>query len=818
MDVMKILINLIWCTVALILASCGGGGGGGVAGSSSSSLVLTGVVAVGAALPSITVTVTDVNGVEATAVTKDDGSYSVYDPSGATLVAPFAIKVVTQMGNSEIKLNSFALDRGLTANVTPLSTAVASLLNGSNSYDPATLNPASVTTQDLNAAIDNLKTALGPLLVSAGVSTSTFDPIKGTFTANSSGVDAVLDSIAITYTSSGITLANRFELSNDSGSSATSISINSFGVTGGTLPGGVSPPSLTTISGFTTKLLKCFSLSANARVGYTTNAGGRDIYTDGSIHADCSTFVDTAYKSQGQEFGQRWLYLLNNADLDSTTKFILVPQFSVDKTGTGWPGDVAFIYNINMIDKNGLTYTMPDVLAKLNGEFVLRGNQRNYDISVQPMISKINDNNGANNFVEGRLRIGLDPTLIPVAGKGTYQYSSINTDKPLPKIMCAWVTGPLLQNGVMHNPDQPRGGVLMVPPHSDLVIRRDYAAIRIKYPTTFDPKNDSNHRRRLLEDCKSYQQTDPNNVNTREIASGSTTNNFTIDKAKTNASSTATFKAYGALGSTYAYPTSLGKVSVTPLTRWGKCPAFTNNVETSGITKDDVDGWCNANYRENFVTSGEISTFNNTYKDPKDIIFTFYLFVDTAYSDANPALAFTSYNATVSANVDSFFNSADIVKNVRIVGTMPFLSKTTDSSNNIIYSGNEAFRSVGDSMKTSYLSANAPTLAKTTSVGASWSIPIGSEGIDRIGLGGWFTKSTGDRIGQATYSDSFPLPRKLLSTNLTLLEDWYGYDSATYKNGQFATPAKYTYREIWVRSYDRYNRQIQTVEMATRAQ
>jgi len=824
-------IHLISLATAMLLSACGGGGGGGgggVATTPDATPVLTGVVAVGAALPSVTVTVTDAKGVEATAVTKDDGTYSVFDPSGGSLVAPFSIKIVTQLGTSEIKLNSFALERGLTANVTPLTTAVSSLLNVSNNYDPTTLNPATVTTQDLNTAIASLKTALTPLLTNAGVSTSTFDPIKGTFAANSSGIDAVLDSIAITYTSTGLTLSNRFELSTD-GSDATTITINAFGVKGGTLPVGVTSPTLVTLSGFTAKLAKCFSLSTKTRVGFTTNAGGRDIYTSGTIHSDCEVFVDKAYKSQGQGFGQRWLSYLSNADFDSTTKFILVPQFTVDKSAdSNWPGGVAYVYSINMIDKNGLTYTMPDVLAKVNGEFVLMGNQRNYDIAVQPVISKVNDNNGTNNYVEGRLRIALDPTLV----NGTYNYSATDASKPLPKILCAWVTGPLLQNGVTHDPENPKGGVLMVPPHSDLVPRREYSAIHIKYPTNFDPIKEASHRRTLLEDCRSVRGTSPN----YEIATNSTSNNFAIDKAKTSADSTATFNAYSLLGSTVAYPTSIGalnnasqpvNVSTNPYVRLSSCPTSTS---ANGSTKDTVNGFCYPSVREDYVSSTDVSTFNSKYKDPKDIFFTFYVFVDSNYSAATPTVAYaqsndkkTSYacsgTTTTScplANVDAFFASADIVKNVRIVGSMPFLTKIKDSSNNIIYSGNEVFRSVGQSMISTYLADKAPTVLKGALVPASWTIPAGAEGLDRIGLGGWFVKSNGDRIGLATYNDSFPLPRKLLSKDLTLLEDWYGYDIATYKNGSFASTASKTYREVWIRSYDRYNRQIQTVENAYR--
>jgi hypothetical protein len=119
-------------------------------------------------------------------------------------------------------------------------------------------------------------------------------------------------------------------------------------------------------------------------------------------------------------------------------------------------------------------------------------------------------------------------------------------------------------------------------------------------------------------------------------------------------------------------------------------------------------------------------------------------------------------------------------------------------------------------MVSTYLAANAASVPLTTKVAGTWTVPTGADGIDRLGLGGWFVKSDGSRIGAATFSDSFPLPRSLTSANFTLSEDWYGYDFATYGTNKYKATATAGYREIWVRSYDRTNRQIQTVEFATR--
>ena len=795
---------------AAVLVACGGGGG--PTGSAVSLPVLSGVVAVGAPLPSVIVTVTDANGVEQTAETAADGTYQLYESTGVQLVAPFKVKVKSLLGNTEVSLSSFALQRGATSNVTPLSTAVMGLINATNGYNASTLDVASITPAKLADANAKLATALAPVMTAANVSASDFNPVSGTFVANNQGIDSVMDRVSVDPLSTGISISNRFALLTEGQAGPAPIVVSSTGTTG-TLPVGITPPSADTLSRFVANLKKCFSVEPSQRVSFTVNAAGRSIFTPGSLHADCNVIVDSDYRSQGQAFGQRWLYFLSSADFNSTTQFVLVPQYVVDRSNTtpAWPGDQkAYVYNINLVDKNKLTYTMPEVMAKVSDDFVIRGNQRKFDISIQPMFSKLSDNVGSANSIEGRIRVGIDPTLIPNSnGVGTYQYTADRT-KPLPKILCAWVTGPLLQKNEQHDPNNPLGGVLMVPPHSDLTARRDYAAVRIKYPMDFDPKNNATHRAALFNDCK---RTHPVGT-TVEIASAETNSAFTIDAVKTNAASTSTFAAYTPLNASVAYPTSLTRTS---------CPAFnvsgaqTNIAQTGGTatTASTVSGWCNSTRRESMLTPALRAAFEDLYKDPKDLQYTFYVFVDSNYSETTANTAYGSY-----AHAEAFFASAEKM-NVRRGGRVPFLEKTTTNGVEV-YAGAEQFRGVGQSMIDNYLKAGATspaTLLKNSTIRGSWTIPDGAEGIDRLGIGGWFRKSDGSRIGAATFADSFGLPRTLNWADFTLTEDWYGFDRQTYKDGVFAaTPfsATSTYREIWVRSYDRYNRQIQTVEFAVR--
>ena len=484
-----------------------------------------------------------------------------------------------------------------------------------------------------------------------------------------------------------------------------------------------------------------------------------------------------------------------------------------------WPGDKhVYVYNIHLFDKNKITYTRPEIFAKIGGDLKLRGTQRRFDVSVQPQFTKVMDSNGSSNFVEGRLRISVDPTFVPPASGERYSQFNFTGDsqtgQPLPKVLCAWVTGPLLQNGVAHDIQNPKGGVLMVPPHSALTARRDYSAVRIKYPADFDPKNNEDHRIQLLKDCK-WTQT----AGTVEVGSANTNNAITIDGAQFGTDSTYLPKAY--TNQADQYPTS-----------WSTRTSCPSNATVTSSTL--ISGWCNADKRSNFVSAAERAEFLTTYKDPKEIRYTFYMFVDADYTTATTlrpsgaAAAYTAYRTsapfatempTLAANANGFFATAQ-VEHTRILGSMPFVSKTSDALD-ARYTGSEQFRGIDSSMATAYLAADKPTLASGSKIQAKWSVPVGAEGIDRIGFGGWFSSVNG-RIGTATFSDSFAVSRGTTEGEFTLSEDWYGYDFATYREGRYgptaptATKAVTAYREIWIRSYDRSNRQIQTVMRATR--
>lgn len=201
-----------WQTIALsasfaaVLAACGGGGGGSDTASSptTSSSTLKGTAAIGAPVDGVVMAI-DVNGkVSPAATTSALGAYTV-DVSGMT--APFILRIVGTSGGQAVTLNSIATAAGQTVNITPLTdlivssatgqpagTSLATLCTPTNnvvSADCLTALGTAVTGTRLTDAVNAVKTMIAPL------NTGNIDPLNGSFVADGTGLDKVLDQILV---------------------------------------------------------------------------------------------------------------------------------------------------------------------------------------------------------------------------------------------------------------------------------------------------------------------------------------------------------------------------------------------------------------------------------------------------------------------------------------------------------------------------------------------------------------------------------------------------------------------------------------------
>lgn len=193
----------------LILGACGGGGGGGGGGgfafpvgtgnggtppAAESPGTLSGTVATGAAFAGAALTVFDQTGAKVCEVTVPaEGTYSCVLPAGTK--APLVIQAV----RDDLTLYSTTASTATgTTNVTPLTTVVVAQLSPNG--DPSKLAAAvqadagAVTPGAISDQVAKLVAALKPLLDALNTS---IDPMSGTFQANGTGQDRVLDTLNV---------------------------------------------------------------------------------------------------------------------------------------------------------------------------------------------------------------------------------------------------------------------------------------------------------------------------------------------------------------------------------------------------------------------------------------------------------------------------------------------------------------------------------------------------------------------------------------------------------------------------------------------
>jgi len=188
----KILVAIM----GLLLAGCSGGQPSG-----SPSVTVSGLAATGAAV-SGTIYLKDSSGHELSAATTD-GTFS-FDVSALT--PPFMLKA-SWGGNT---MYSFAAAAG-TANITPLTQIIVASAASSTNLDALYQSPTpasfSAIATNLPAATASLRNSLKPLF--ANYSGADMDPITGTFVANGSGMDGLLDHIAVTSVSGIVSVTDK---------------------------------------------------------------------------------------------------------------------------------------------------------------------------------------------------------------------------------------------------------------------------------------------------------------------------------------------------------------------------------------------------------------------------------------------------------------------------------------------------------------------------------------------------------------------------------------------------------------------------------
>ena len=194
----RLSVFFLALVAAAMLAGCGGGGGG-VAGA------IGGTAATGAPVDGI-VYVTDSNGIEVNAPVEADGSFSV---SVAGMTPPYLLRVVTNGGGDV--LYSFASEENITVNITPLTTLALHLAyNGDLETLPAVWSANSDVLDDglIESQQLIINANLAALFDGYDIDATYYDFMNVAFNADSSGIDGVLDALAISidFTGGGYTV------------------------------------------------------------------------------------------------------------------------------------------------------------------------------------------------------------------------------------------------------------------------------------------------------------------------------------------------------------------------------------------------------------------------------------------------------------------------------------------------------------------------------------------------------------------------------------------------------------------------------------
>lgn len=386
---------------------------------------MSGTVAVGNPLPNVTVTLSDANGKTVTATADANGNYTA---GIAGLTAPFIVTAYDPANNLMYSVVASAASAGgspITANVTPLTTAVAALMTQSGNPGDLANNLTAITSSAIAAAVAKLDQALGPILTANQVP-STFDPIGTAFVPNQTGADAVIDSTSVTpsTTGTGLQIASLADPS-------AAIPLNTSTAVATALQNPSQPANY--LANLQAELTQCLSDTKSA------NAGGNILNVSNlATTSACTSAVDSTYENDSY---RGFVYVRQDIVFgtpigNKTIRFIPVGTLNNNANPEAL---VEFMF-VNVYGK--LTF-VDDIVQKLpNGNWDIVGDQNFGVFNVMSFVGKMQytDTADANN---GHYESGLELLV----ATGAYK---------------AFVTGPgLPASGVtLYSPGSGTGGYL----------------------------------------------------------------------------------------------------------------------------------------------------------------------------------------------------------------------------------------------------------------------------------------------------------------------------------------------------------------------
>lgn len=203
------LIALGTAAAVVMLAGCGSGNkeGGALTAAPASVTTVSGVAATGAPIVgTIRLKDSSTPSRELTAPSGSDGAFS-FNVDGLT--PPFILRAEWTAGGGTQSLLSFSAAAG-TANITPFSNAIVANAAGVNDpaplYDSFNAAMQQQIAKSLAGSASSLQAQLKPLLDLYGV---TADLMTGTFVANHTGLDALMDAVKVEIANGTMVVTNK---------------------------------------------------------------------------------------------------------------------------------------------------------------------------------------------------------------------------------------------------------------------------------------------------------------------------------------------------------------------------------------------------------------------------------------------------------------------------------------------------------------------------------------------------------------------------------------------------------------------------------
>ena len=386
-----------------------GGNGGDSAGDGGAA----GSAGDGAPLKNAVVTLTDAKGVVVSGRTDSQGQYLLKFKT-ASFVSPLVLKVVDAGGSVLSSVTDEVTGPGkvVRINVNPLTDKITSdVLISTVAGTDKSFDGSSIDKSKLAKAKADLLASVSAALGAAGVTnTSAFDPVKSIYAYDGTGVDAVIESLSHTRDSSTGASQLRVKLGGLTTAADGTVSPTYVTASKPLATGAVAlenNPALTfaKLSKWIAEVNRCLSLSSvavNADVGCQDVDGTRIIsktYKSNSktFNEDLRVlFSDTAVGGgyshvQGSSIANPVVLFFAKYSNSSVIDDLAVVELTIRQPRTGAAaGNVATPIEYSRT----LVFKRDDGLAIAKaGNWILHGNQRNFDLAVSPRYFKFSQEN-----------------------------------------------------------------------------------------------------------------------------------------------------------------------------------------------------------------------------------------------------------------------------------------------------------------------------------------------------------------------------------------------------------------------------------------